>query len=693
LGKERRTLVGIEQAANQAMSNYGYVTKKSFEQGATLDTPNTVLQWESNGEFYRWDGDWSEPKVVPAGSTPEGAGGIGEGKWVGVGDAALRGGLASSDGLKFIGRAKSVSSLRMIEPTDENQYIETLSYADKLVNELPIGGARYEYDKSDRSSDDDGVLTFVTQAGARWKLISNTNTLPIYIAGIIGNGDDEGFNLNKIISSLRDDAIKRNTRWVIDGCGATVTSSIGIYIDLAYVGIKSLTINSNPGVVSSGNFYACYLDGSVESASNNYRYVFDNIFLLGPENNRENIHALKIAPAKTLQGFSPVNLSISQFDGGLVFGSNAYILDFVNPHVMRCVTPITDTVAVGEVSSISNAGENIRFSGGVIANSKKLMNFKGIEIGLVLNATSLDYFGGNLSENHAAITIATNGAAIDFNSTWIETGNVNSGLTDNFMNIVGSGVSAKISFRGGRVLLGSTTYNNTPIFINDESGKSSVSIDGTYLLGLGIKQWISDKGQFDKFLPAINYDSSLASGRIGGVSKFVLDPNFKDSKIPDEWYAQGNQSSRLTSNLITAERVQLSDGSYALKVQKKTTGGAILSLCVPVARNKFNPQVRLNIYTEASLSLSVPIYINASMAGVRGYDGDYGRPFVSSSRQTWQYTLANLNAGDNAILIQSQLAVSNENSKYDHVVVSINVDGMSLSDVIYIKQIEIDKPY
>jgi len=89
-GKSRHTWYGIESMALQAMLNYGYITKKSFEQGAALYTPNTVLQLESNGEYYRWDGDWTQPKVVAPASTPETTGGIGPGKWVGVGDASLR---------------------------------------------------------------------------------------------------------------------------------------------------------------------------------------------------------------------------------------------------------------------------------------------------------------------------------------------------------------------------------------------------------------------------------------------------------------------------------------------------------------------------------------------------------------------------------------------------------------------------
>jgi len=98
-GKNRLTWYGIESLAMQSMLNYGYITAKSFEQGYTLLTPNTVLQLESNGEYYRWDGDWSQPKVVPPGSTPENAGGVGPGKWVGVGDAALRTQLSDPDGV------------------------------------------------------------------------------------------------------------------------------------------------------------------------------------------------------------------------------------------------------------------------------------------------------------------------------------------------------------------------------------------------------------------------------------------------------------------------------------------------------------------------------------------------------------------------------------------------------------------
>lgn len=87
-GDEHRTIAGINYDANQAILNYGYITKDSFEDGSTISLANECLRWKSNGEYYRWDGIL--PKVVPPGSTPDSTGGIGDGKWVSVGDAALR---------------------------------------------------------------------------------------------------------------------------------------------------------------------------------------------------------------------------------------------------------------------------------------------------------------------------------------------------------------------------------------------------------------------------------------------------------------------------------------------------------------------------------------------------------------------------------------------------------------------------
>lgn len=79
---------------NQAIIAAGYIPMDSFQLGAEITKRNEILRDETTGEYYRWDGDL--PKSVPAGATPESAGGVGMGSWVGVGDASLRGDLKSS---------------------------------------------------------------------------------------------------------------------------------------------------------------------------------------------------------------------------------------------------------------------------------------------------------------------------------------------------------------------------------------------------------------------------------------------------------------------------------------------------------------------------------------------------------------------------------------------------------------------
>lgn len=89
-----------------ATGMYGYINLKSFQLGAPLPNneltlPNQVLQDETNGEYYRWDG--ALPKAVPAGSTPASTGGVGPGAWVSVGDASLRYDLSTDNGASFSG--------------------------------------------------------------------------------------------------------------------------------------------------------------------------------------------------------------------------------------------------------------------------------------------------------------------------------------------------------------------------------------------------------------------------------------------------------------------------------------------------------------------------------------------------------------------------------------------------------------
>ncbi len=101
LGQAHYTIEGISALAKQAINQLGWVPFGTFQDGATLTSPNQILKDTASGEYYRWDG--ALPKDFPAGSTPSSSGGIDVGAWVSVGDGALRTMLASSAGATGIG--------------------------------------------------------------------------------------------------------------------------------------------------------------------------------------------------------------------------------------------------------------------------------------------------------------------------------------------------------------------------------------------------------------------------------------------------------------------------------------------------------------------------------------------------------------------------------------------------------------
>ncbi|HFT8655573.1 TPA: GDSL-type esterase/lipase family protein [Enterobacter cloacae] len=169
LGEPRKTWYGIEKDANQAILNYGYITKDSFEDGSTLSLANECLRFKATGEYYRWDGDF--PKVVPPGSTPDSTGGIGAKKWISVGFAALKDALGRKDGFKFVGECVSMAELRTVVPEFDGQpvllrgYYADQPYASALI---------YDWYASSTDTDDGGLCIKVnTLTTGRFKLRQN----------------------------------------------------------------------------------------------------------------------------------------------------------------------------------------------------------------------------------------------------------------------------------------------------------------------------------------------------------------------------------------------------------------------------------------------------------------------------------------------------------------------------------------
>nr|WP_259345971.1 hypothetical protein [Citrobacter freundii] len=139
---------------------WGYVLIDSFQLGSTISTRYQALRWtlpDGDGEYYRWDG--ALPKVVPPGSTPDTAGGTGPGKWIGIGDASLRGQLNNT--------FTDVTSLR----NSENLIPEIPVLLVNYYSGIEGGGGAFYVDDADTTSTDNSGTVFINSSGQRIKRV------------------------------------------------------------------------------------------------------------------------------------------------------------------------------------------------------------------------------------------------------------------------------------------------------------------------------------------------------------------------------------------------------------------------------------------------------------------------------------------------------------------------------------------
>ncbi|HDK5273453.1 TPA: hypothetical protein PS816_003170, partial [Klebsiella pneumoniae] len=113
----------ITGRGEQAVAAIGWQELGNWAVGLVVDNRQQIVYY--NGSWYKYLG---ELEHVIAGDSPENDGGVWSaanptGKWSNIGDAALRSNLGLSDGLKWIGKCKDLSTLRTIEPTISGQSI------------------------------------------------------------------------------------------------------------------------------------------------------------------------------------------------------------------------------------------------------------------------------------------------------------------------------------------------------------------------------------------------------------------------------------------------------------------------------------------------------------------------------------------------------------------------------------------
>lgn len=127
-GVKHYTIEGINNLAQEVMSAFGYVTLPgvTFTTGATVSNPNEVLFNTADNSYYKWTGSFSAgDKVVPPNSTPESTGGVGPGKWLNVGDSALRSQLAAAGGVNLVNGAAHIEDVeRLLSQNSAFVYID-----------------------------------------------------------------------------------------------------------------------------------------------------------------------------------------------------------------------------------------------------------------------------------------------------------------------------------------------------------------------------------------------------------------------------------------------------------------------------------------------------------------------------------------------------------------------------------------
>lgn len=105
--------------------------------------------------------------------------------------------LSSKDGFKYIGSCKNVTELRATEPTTDKQLINLLQYSDGTG----LGGGFLFYDAADISTPDNGVVTFVTPGGKRWKRLDSDTVNLIDAGGIPGS--DSSSALQRLVDTKK----------------------------------------------------------------------------------------------------------------------------------------------------------------------------------------------------------------------------------------------------------------------------------------------------------------------------------------------------------------------------------------------------------------------------------------------------------------------------------------------------------
>lgn len=522
-GVQHYTIEGMRWLAQQAIAAFGYITLDSFEGGNTLTLPNQVLRLEATGEYYRWDGGF--PKTVPAGSTPESTGGIGSGKWLSVGDAALRTSLASPAGFGFIG-GTTYAQIRAYNGAKNRVYC----LGKEKINDGGYGF--FEVDASDTTSADNGGTILVDTAGRRWKRQYDGSVNLLWFAKGDGTTDDSAALQNAV------DATKFGGR--LDVPMPSVNYKIATEcvisrpINIVGNGGSCVTTTPFPGFKAAGHNSIFKLKATL----NNYMFGaygitgvhMRDIFLEGPALRNNGLNGICTDETVNsgvyhVRNNTFTNVNMRYFDNGWNIRGVCYLNSWNDCRALWCA----NGCVVDKVSGAAEGGsDQNRFFG-----CEFVLNDRNLSLSETAYAGSQTIVGCTLSEGLVGLIVGFN-TTLHVAGNQIEN-NQYSGINITIPSTIGNPASEAIKNIIGNCFI----LNGNDIVIDKQTTAFAggfafpVNIEGnTFSQTSGMVLYVNaptGPGEFDSRqlrLSSTNAFSPAGGGTIGSIP---------DSKISSGW--------------------------------------------------------------------------------------------------------------------------------------------------------------
>lgn len=159
-GQTQKTLPAVLRDAGFSPVSWDF----SIGGTLTVNDRDKVVYDPVSKTWYSYTG--TLPVVVPASFNP-----VGNANWKPQSYMDLEQSLAEDDGFKLIGKCPDVSTLRTIEPDDNNQRIFVVTHTSGVTvgDSGDSGGGWFYADLTDSATNDDNGVVIVTSGGKRWK--------------------------------------------------------------------------------------------------------------------------------------------------------------------------------------------------------------------------------------------------------------------------------------------------------------------------------------------------------------------------------------------------------------------------------------------------------------------------------------------------------------------------------------------